>query len=70
MNMDYDLFMQEILKTARAEIEAAGYEQLINNTRSCRRGVCSSRYNISNGELSVWLCGWYRSSSSSTMRSL
>ena len=28
MNMDYDLFMQEILKTARAEIEAAGYEQL------------------------------------------
>lgn len=28
MNMDYDLFMQEISKTARAEIEAAGYEQL------------------------------------------
>ena len=28
MNMDYDLFMQEITKTARAEMEAAGYEQL------------------------------------------
>lgn len=28
MNMDYDLFMQEIVNTARAEIEAAGYEQL------------------------------------------
>lgn len=28
MNMDYDLFMQEITNTARAEIEGAGYEQL------------------------------------------
>lgn len=28
MNMDYDLFMQEILKTARAEMDAAGYEHL------------------------------------------
>nr|WP_106779775.1 BrxA/BrxB family bacilliredoxin [Lysinibacillus timonensis] len=28
MNMDYDLFMQEITRTARAEMEAAGYEQL------------------------------------------
>lgn len=28
MNMDYDLFMQEIVNTARAEMEAAGYEQL------------------------------------------
>lgn len=26
--MDYDLFMQEIIRTARAEIESAGYEQL------------------------------------------
>ncbi len=28
MNMDYDLFMQEITRTARSEMEAAGYEQL------------------------------------------
>src|SRR4051812_31508019 len=28
MNMDYDLFMQQITTTARAEMEAAGYEQL------------------------------------------
>ncbi|MEL3961588.1 BrxA/BrxB family bacilliredoxin [Lysinibacillus endophyticus] len=28
MNMDYDLFMEEIKRTARAEMEAAGYEQL------------------------------------------
>ena len=28
MNMDYDLFMEEIKRTARAEIEGAGYEQL------------------------------------------
>ena len=28
MNMDYDLFMQQITNTARAEMEAAGYEQL------------------------------------------
>ena len=28
MNMDYDLFMQEIVTTARAEMEDAGYEQL------------------------------------------
>ena len=28
MNMDYDLFMEEIKRTARAEIESAGYEQL------------------------------------------
>ncbi len=28
MNMDYDLFMQQITTTARAELEAAGYEQL------------------------------------------
>ena len=28
MNMDYDLFMQQITSTARAEMEAAGYEQL------------------------------------------
>ena len=26
--MDYDLFMEEIRRTARAEMEAAGYEQL------------------------------------------
>lgn len=26
--MDYDLFMEEIKRTARAEMEAAGYEQL------------------------------------------
>ena len=26
--MDYDLFMEEIKRTARAEIEGAGYEQL------------------------------------------
>ena len=26
--MDYDLFMQQITTTARAEMEAAGYEQL------------------------------------------
>lgn len=26
--MDYDLFMEEIKRTARAEIESAGYEQL------------------------------------------
>jgi putative YphP/YqiW family bacilliredoxin len=28
MNMDYDLFMQQITTTARAEMEAAGFEQL------------------------------------------
>ena len=28
MNMDYDLFMQEIVNTARNEIESAGFEQL------------------------------------------
>ena len=28
MNMDYDLFMQQITTTARAEMEAAGYKQL------------------------------------------
>ena len=28
MNMDYDLFMQQITTTARAEMEAARYEQL------------------------------------------
>lgn len=28
MNMDYDLFMQQVTTTARAEMEAAGYEQL------------------------------------------
>lgn len=28
MNMDYDLFMEEIKRTARAEMESAGYEQL------------------------------------------
>lgn len=28
MNMDYDLFMEEIKRTARAEMEAAGFEQL------------------------------------------
>ncbi len=28
MNMDYDLFMQQITTTARAEMDAAGYEQL------------------------------------------
>ena len=28
MNVDYDLFMQQITTTARAEMEAAGYEQL------------------------------------------
>lgn len=28
MNMDYDLFMQEIITTARSEMENAGFEQL------------------------------------------
>lgn len=28
MNMDYDLFMQEIIITARSEMENAGFEQL------------------------------------------
>lgn len=28
MNIDYNLFMQEIINTARAEMDAAGYEQL------------------------------------------
>ena len=28
MNMDYDLFMQQITDNARAEMEASGYEQL------------------------------------------
>lgn len=28
MNMNFDLYMTDILKTARAEMEASGYEQL------------------------------------------
>ena len=28
MNMNFDLYMNDILKTARAEMEAGGYEQL------------------------------------------
>ncbi len=45
MNMDYDLFMQQITTTARAEMEAAGYEQL-RTPEDVEAAFERPRYNI------------------------
>ncbi len=65
MDMNFDLYMNGVVEQARNEIEYPGYEQLTTAEdvdKVLKQDGTTLRYD----QFCMWLCRWYRKTSSIT----